>query len=525
MNLTRKHSVDYTLKALKNDNSRKLKRTLDWRNIAIMSVAMCVGAGIFSVGARVISVYSGPSAIISFLIAGFVCLLAAMCYAEFSSVIPVTGSAYTYSYAALGEFMAWLIGWSVILEMFLAATVILKYWCVYLYDFFDLLGADLSPIHIGGNGSADSGLVFDWPIPILAFVLVFLLIRGTDISSMVANVLVVVKLIVIAVVVIMGLKYFDLANFKPFIPASVESVSDVSNVLHQSLFSFLLGLNPSNYGIIGIFSGASVIFFAFIGFDNAASLSEEAKDPRKNVPLGLIAGVLLVTGIYVTVAVITCGMVPYTAFAEWTATHPDSTPSLTTAFAIHGDNNIGAIIAFGIIIGLFSVILMCMLGFSRIVFAMSRDGLLPKSLSVTGKHDTPYRIQIIGGVLMTLVAAFAYADVLDEMISIGTLFAFIVVSYSVPVFRKNGEKKFREIEKKHPELIDEDATSGVKPFQVPFCPVFPIISGTVCLWLTMQLAVRTWLTFLIWMAIGLVIYFLYSYKHSELELHSEYIAD
>jgi APA family basic amino acid/polyamine antiporter len=492
------------------DQKRQLVRTLDWKQIAVSCVAICVGAGIFSVGAKVISQDAGPSSVLSFLIAGLVCALAAMCYAEFSSVIPIAGSAYTYSYTAVGEIFGWIIGWNIILELFLATTVIMKYWCVYLYDFFYFIGIGwLGPIQIGD-------FKVDWPIFIIAAAFVMLLIRGTELAAKTTTVLAVLKVAVVFIVIIMGVRYFDIANFTPFVPEA-KPIDGDSGIFSQSLFSFILGQEPMHFGIFGILAGAGVIFFAFIGFDSAAGLAEETKNPRKNVPLGLMVGVAAVVILYILVAIVTCGMVPYTAFSDYQIDHPDMTASLTTAFAIHGDNVVGGIISVGIVIGLISVILVAMLSVSRVIFAMSRGGLLPRSLSITSKYKTPHRCIILVGILATAIAAFAYVSVLDNMISIGTLSAFILVSIAVPIYRK------RTNYDKNNDLVVDQNGDKIKPFRVPFSPIFPIISAVVCFWLMLQLNIETWLAFGIWLVVGLAIYFGFGYRNSELNKHPEFI--
>ncbi|MDR0950688.1 MAG: amino acid permease [Candidatus Ancillula sp.] len=515
MNLLRKHSKEYTFKHLEGDEQRQLKRSLHWWDITIMAIAICVGAGIFSVGAKVITQYAGPASIISFIIAGVICGLAAMCYAEFTSVIPVAGSAYTYSYSALGEIVAWIIGWDLILEFFLSTAVILKYWCVYLYSTLRLLGMQ------GAGGWVIGGRTFDWPIFVAALFIILVLVKGASFSSKTAGFFVALKLAIILIIIVMGIQYFNPANFTPFIPPASTSGVNAGDTMRQSLFSFMLGQQPQVYGIFGIFTGAGIIFFAFLGFDGAASVAEETVNPRKNVPIGLMAGVGVVTVIYIAIAVITVGMVKYTDFNAYLAAHPGETASLTTAFEIRGANNVGGIIALGILIGLTSVIMMTLQSLTRIVFAMSRDGLLPRWFSITSKKEkVPHRIIIVAGILVALVAAFAYVDVLDEMINIGTLSAFILVSFAVPIFRRLRKKRGEDID----TVVRMDG-ERVKIFKVPLSPFLPILSGIICIWLTLQLAVITWVCFVVWLIVGLAIYFGFGYKHSELEIHPEFIEN
>jgi APA family basic amino acid/polyamine antiporter len=462
---------------------------------------MCVGAGIFSVGAKVIANEAGPSAIISFLIAGAACALAAMCYAEFSSTIPIAGSAYTYSYSTLGEIVAWIVGWNLILELFMAASVILKYWSEYFFTFVELFGGKIA--HTIGSRV----LAIEWPILIGAVLFTTMLVIGTKFSTRFATIFVIIKVSVIIFIVVNGFRFFNPANLTPFIPPAQPLDQSSSGVLDQTLISFIFGQAPERFGVFGIFAGAVIVIFAFVGFDTAATVAEETKNPKRNVPLGLFVGVAIVTLLYILTALVTAGMVPHTAFAEFAKTHPDSTPTLATAFQIVGEDWVGALSAFGIFVGLTSVVPVCLLGLSRVVFAMSRDGLMPRWVSVTSKRfSTPYRINIIAGVLAFFVASFTSIELLSDMINIGTLSAFIVVSFSVPILRKLHREK------------DDDG------FKVPFSPVLPIVSGCVCVWLALNLAIETWMAFGIWLVAGLTFYLAYGRRKSILAKRPEHIA-
>ncbi|MDR2508589.1 MAG: amino acid permease [Candidatus Ancillula sp.] len=499
--MLRRPRLEYTLSRAELDQKRALKRSLTWFDIAILGISMSVGAGIFSVGAKVISEQAGPAAIISFLIAAVVCALAAMCYAEFASSIPIAGSAYTFSYSTLGEIIAWVIGWNIILELFMAGSVVIKYWAVYLYTSMRLLGVSLpGQIHI-------LNFNVDWTIFLGAIFFTSLLVFGTKLSARVASVFVVIKIGVILFVVIAGFRYFDPQNLVPFIPDATP-ISGESSLETQSILSALLGLTPQAFGVMGIFSGAAIIFFAFIGFDNAAAVAEETLNPRRNMPIGLMVGIGVVSLLYMLTAVVSAGMVPISGYLQYKAEHPDETVSLATAFEINGQNFAGAISAMGAFVGLTTVVLICMLGLSRVLFAISRDGLLPRYLSETSKRGTPARLQIMIGVAIAVTAAFADVDTLAEMINVGTLSAFVVVSFSVPILRKR---------------MQEFDSAKEQRFRVPLSPGLPIISGTICILLSLNLAVITWVFFLIWVAAGLVIYFGYGVRHSELAKHPENI--
>ena len=286
MNIFRKKSVEQTL-AETAETGHKLKRDLTWWDLAIMGVAVAVGAGIFSIGAQAAAFHAGPAVIISFLIAGIVCGAAVMCYAEFASMIPVAGSAYTFTYTTVGEIVAWIIGWDLILEMLMAGSVVSKYWGVYLNDFFRLVGWNINTNVAIGSFHCDFA-----PIVIVAFFTV-LLVFGTKIGARVDGALTILKIAIVLFVVIVGFFYVKASNFTPFIPpsepvASSDAASGVSAAMNQPLWQWFTGMTPTIYGVTGILSGAALVFFAFLGFDVVATTSEEAINPRKNVPLGIV---------------------------------------------------------------------------------------------------------------------------------------------------------------------------------------------------------------------------------------------
>ncbi|MDR0951129.1 MAG: amino acid permease [Candidatus Ancillula sp.] len=497
----RRPQINSLIQTAQNDRGgSKLKRTLGWWDVAVLGISMSVGAGIFSVGATVIANYAGPASILSFLIAAVVISIAAMCYAEFASTLPVTGSAYTFAYSTAGEIIAWITGWSLILELFMGASVILKFWAVYLRDFLRLLGFSLP----GQLTITNTNIKIEWICLVGALIFTLLLVLGTKLSTRVAAIFVVIKVLVVLFVIVMGLKYFNILNFQPFIlPA--EATNQSTGSAGSSLFQTLIGQGGQTFGILGIFSGASVIAFAFLGFDNAATAAEETENPKRNMPLGLLAGIGIVSILYILMAISTAGMVKPSDYANYASTHPDSTPSISTAFEILGDNQTGAIISFGAFLGLTTVVLVAMYSLSRTFFAISRDGLLPKSLYQTSKKfSTPAKLQIGIGVCIALVASMTKVEILAEMVNIGTLFAFIIVSFSIPKLRKIISTN------KDMEIIQNET------FKVPLSPILPIISGLVCLWLAINLAVTTWIIFVLWLILGLFIYLFYGYSHSNL---------
>lgn len=485
MNVFRKKSVEQTI-AETGESGRSLKRDLTWWDLAIMGVAVAVGAGIFSIGAQAAAFHAGPAVIISFLIAGIVCGAAVMCYAEFASMIPVAGSAYTFTYTTVGEIIAWVIGWDLILEMLMEGSVVSKYWGVYLNDFFRLIGWNINTNIAIGSFNFDVA-----PLIIVAF-FTALLVLGTKIGARVDGALTVLKIAIVLFVVVVGFFYIKADNFTPFIPPSepaASSDSGVSAVMNQPLWQWATGMTPSIYGVAGIISGAALVFFAFLGFDVVATTSEEAINPKRNVPLGIGVGMGLIIVLYTLVAIVTTGMVSYKDLAK------QASPSLATAFEMVGANWAAKIISFGIVIGLATVVMVLLLGLTRVVFAMSRDGLLPRGLSHTGKHGTPVRLQVIVGVVMALIAACSDVDVLADMVNIGTLSAFTLVAISVPIMRR-----------KRPDLK--------RTFRMPGNPWIPILIALANVWLMLNLSVLTWIRFVVWLLVGFAIYFGYGYRHA-----------
>lgn len=483
MSIWRTKSIEDSL-ADSSVEGRSLKRTLGTWDLMIMGVAVAVGAGIFSVGAKAAGNYAGPSVSLAFILAAVTCALAIMCYAEFASTVPVAGSAYTFTYATLGELLAWIIGWDLILEMLTAAAVIAKYWGIYLSNVFLLWGWDVpSELDV-------FGLKVSWGAFVIVAIFTTLLVLGTKLSSRVASVFTIIKVAIVIFVIVVGAFFVKAANYTPFIPDEVPTKGGASDAWSQSLFSFMTGAAPAQYGVFGLLAGASLVFFAFIGFDVVATSAEEVENPQRNLPRGIFGGLAIVTVLYVGVSLVLTGMVPYTTLAE------AEDPSLATAFIAVGADWAAQVISIGILAGLTTVIMVLLLGLARVVFAMSRDGLLPRSLSVTSeKRKTPVRVQLIVGALVALIAGLTDVGILEEMINIGTLSAFVLVSVAVIVLRK-----------KYPKLP--------RAFRVPWSPFLPILSAVLCVWLMLNLTTLTWVRFLVWLALGFIIYFAYSRRHS-----------
>lgn len=485
MNLFRTKSVEQSI-ADSGEKGRTLKRSLTTWDLMIMGVAVAVGAGIFSVGAQAAAFNAGPAVTISFVLAAVTCALAIMCYAEFATAIPVAGSAYVFTYATMGELIAWIIGWNLILELLMAGAVIAKFWGVYLSDLFAVLNLDVpSQINL-------LGITVYWGPLIIVAIFTTILVLGTKLSARVNNIFTIIKIAIVLFVIVVGFFYINGDNYTPFVPASEPAAELAGGWASQPFLSFLSGANPAVYGFTGIISGAALVFFAFIGFDVVATSAEEVKDPQKTLPRGIFGGLALVTVLYILVTLAVTGMVSYKDLAA------TESPSLATAFQLVGADWAAGIISVGSLVGLTTVIMVLLMGLARVIFAMSRDGLLPRGLSRTSpKRSTPVRTQILCGVVVALLAGFTEVELLAEMINIGTLSAFVTVSLGILVLRK-----------KRPDL---------KPsFRVPFGKVIPILSAVLCVYLMLNLATVTWVFFGIWLIIGFAIYFAYGQRHSRL---------
>ncbi|OLP02211.1 amino acid permease [Mycolicibacterium porcinum] len=478
--LRRTKSVEQSI-ADTDEPATRLRKNLTWWDLTVFGVSVVIGAGIFTITASTAGNLTGPAISIAFLIAAVACGLAALCYAEFASTVPVAGSAYTFSYATFGEFAAWIIGWDLILEFAVASAVVAKGWSSYLGTVFGF-----------GGGIADfGGLSVDWgALLIIAFVTVLLVI-GTKLSAHFSLAITIIKVSVVLLVVVVGAFYIKAANYTPFIPPNEAGES--ASGADQSLFSLLTGAAGSHYGWYGVLAGASIVFFAFIGFDVVATTAEETRDPQRDVPRGILASLAIVTVLYVAVSVVLSGMVSYTVLRD----APEGHANLATAFDVNGVHWAAKVISIGALAGLTTVVIVLMLGQTRVLFAMSRDGLLPRKLAVTGSHGTPVRITVIVGVLVAIAASVFPMGRLEEMVNIGTLFAFVLVSAGVIVLRRT-----------RPDLP--------RGFRVPWVPVLPIAAILACLWLMLNLTGLTWIRFLLWMVIGVVVYLVYGRRHSAL---------
>ncbi|MBB3750285.1 APA family basic amino acid/polyamine antiporter [Mycolicibacterium sp. BK634] len=462
----------------------RLRKNLTWWDLTVFGVSVVVGAGIFTVTASTFGNITGPAISVSFVIAAVTCGLAALCYAEFASTLPVAGSAYTFSYATFGEFVAWIIGWDLILEFAVGAAVVAKGWSSYLGTVFGFSGGVMT---IGP-------LDFDWGALLIVVVVATLLALGTKLSANFSAVITAIKVAVVALVVIVGAFYIKTANFSPFIPESEAGKGGSGTGINQSVFSLLTGAESSHYGWYGMLAGASIVFFAFIGFDVVATTAEETKNPQRDVARGILASLAIVTVLYVSVSIVLSGMVNY---ADLRDKAQDGHANLATAFALNGVDWAAKVISIGALAGLTTVVMVLILGLSRVLFAMARDGLLPRELAKTGSRGTPVRITVLVAVLIAVAATVFPIEKLEEMVNVGTLFAFILVSAGVIMLRRT-----------RPDLE--------RGFRAPLVPWLPLLSIAACGWLMLNLTGLTWIRFIVWMAIGVGFYLLYGRRHSVL---------
>ncbi len=479
MSLLRKKTIEQSI-ADTDEPEYQLKKRLTAIDLTVFGIGVIIGAGIFTLTGRAAQAYAGPGIALSFVFAAICCGLAALCYAEFSSTVPVSGSAYTFSYFSLGEIFAWIIGWDLLLELMLGASVVAQGWSTYAKLFLEQIGLGW-PDSIGPDSNVNVLAM------LLIIVLTILATIGIKESLRVNLALVAVKLFVVLFVIIAGLFYIKGENLTPFIPPSVPAESgDVS--ITTPLFQALFGFTPSTFGVMGLVSGASLVFFAFIGFDVVATTAEEAKNPQRDLPRGIIGSLAICTVLYVLVCIVITGMVNYKDIS--------SEAALAEAFRSVGRPGFATLISAGAVAGLTTVVLTLMIGAARVVFAMSRDHLVPKNLGKTHpKFGTPYRLTLGIGVVVALVAGVTPIGKLEEMVNIGTLAAFTLVSIAVPLLRKT-----------RPDIE--------RSFRVPWSPVVPILAALICIYLMLNLSLETWLRFAIWMAIGFIVYFAYGYRRS-----------
>ncbi len=464
-----------------------LRKSLSALDLTVFGVGVIIGTGIFVLTGQVARSYAGPAVALSFVAAGVVCALAALCYAEFASTVPVAGSAYTFSYASIGELPAWIIGWDLILELALGCAVVAVGWSGYIRSLLDTAGLRL-PRGLTGVGA---GGEFDLMAFLLVLVLTGVLVAGMKLSARLTSLIVGIKVIVVLIVIVAGAFYVSSANYMPFLPAA-QRAGGASSGLGAPLVQLIFGYKPTTFGVWGVFTAAAVVFFAFIGFDIVATAAEETRNPARDVPLGILGSLAVCTVLYVAVSVVVTGMQKYSRLSV--------EAPLSDAFKVNHAPVWSGVISFGAAVGLTSVCMILLLGQSRVFFAMSRDGLLPRFFSqVHPRFGTPYRATLLLGLVVAVVAGFTSIAELSELVNIGTLFAFVVVAVGVVILRRT-----------RPDLP--------RSFRTPWVPVIPVLSVCASLWLMLNLPAETWLRFAVWMVVGFLLYFAYGRRHSRLGL-------
>jgi APA family basic amino acid/polyamine antiporter len=475
------------------EGDNRLRRTLGPLQLTSLGIGCIIGAGIFVVTGVAAHDKAGPALMLSFVVSGMACIFAALCYAEFASLAPVAGSAYTYAYATLGELMAWIIGWDLILEYTIASSAVAHGWSHYFQEFLRgamnmefpaFLGKAPFDIDPAGGGLALTGTLVDLPAVAVTAALTLILIRGIRESAWVNTLMVVIKLAVVLFVIVAGAFYVDPANWRPFAPYGWSGISFFGN-------QWVLGQTGKGGEPLGMLAAAAIIFFAYIGFDSVSTHAEEAKNPKRDIPIGIIASLAVCTVLYIAVSAVITGMVPYDQI--------DIDAPIAAAFRLKGLPWAHLLISVGGVVGITSVLLVLMLSQPRVMLAMARDGLVPPSVFgvVHPRFRTPWISQIVMGVAVAMLTGVLPLRVLTELVNIGTLLAFVVVCASILILRRT-----------HPH--------AQRPFRVPFSPVIPILGMLTSLMLMLSLPRENWWRLGIWLLAGLAIYFFYGRKHSTL---------
>lgn len=469
MSLFARKSVERIV-AESESGEHHLKKTLGAGNLVALGIGAIIGAGLFSLTGIAAAENAGPAVVLSFVVAAFGCAFAGMCYSEFATMIPIAGSAYTYAYATMGELLAWIIGWDLVLEYAVGAATVSVSWSSYVTKLAHSWGFDL-PVALTQCPWDQPAGIINLPAVLIVIAISMLLMIGISESARVNAIIVVVKVSIVIIVIAIGFAYVKPENYVPFIPPNT------------GVFG--------HFGFSGVMRAAAVIFFAYIGFDAVSTAAQEAKRPQRDMPIGIIGSLVICTILYILFARVLTGMVHYSTFKG------DAAP-VATVISLFPYPWLQTTIVIGIIAGYTSVILVMLLGQSRVFYSMSRDGLLPKVFSdIHPKWLTPYRCNLIFMVFVSLFSGFLPISKLGHMTSIGTLLAFVIVCVGIMVMRHT-----------HPDIP--------RPYRTPFVPVVPIMGVVVCFAMMASLDSETWYRLVIWLAIGLAIYFGYSRKHSHL---------
>jgi APA family basic amino acid/polyamine antiporter len=485
----------------------RLRRILGPGQLTALGVGAIIGTGIFILTGVAAHDRTGPALMLSFVLAGLACVFAALCYAEFASMVPVAGSAYTYAYATLGELFAWIIGWDLILEYAVGSATVAHGWSAHFKEFIPIFHEGIAAIpaklptaisttpfdycvSVGAGcphtGFVSTGSYFDLPAVAITFILTVILVKGIRESATFNALMVVVKLVIVLMVIVIGgyvvYTRFGTTNWHPFAPYGYTGVS----FFGKSIFGDHVGPGGEPLGMI---AGAAIIFFAYIGFDSVSVHSEEAKNPAKDVPIGIIASLIICTLLYIAVSAVLTGMVPTREI--------DINAPVVEAFKRVGLTWMQYLVAFGAMTGITSVLLVMMLSQPRVMLALARDGLVPRGFfgDIHPKFRTPWKSTILTGIFVASMAGFIPLSILAEMTSIGTLFAFVIVCGAVIVMRRTNPNANR-------------------PFRAPLVPLVPILGIITCLLLMFSLPYENWVRLIIWLVIGLFIYFGYGRRHS-----------
>ncbi len=501
MSLFATKSIEKIIAEASETGEHTLKKTLSALDLTMLGVGAIIGTGIFVLTGQAAGKHAGPAVVISMIIAGIVSMFAALCYSEFAATIPISGSAYAYGYGTLGEFVAWIIGWDLILEYAFGAATVAVGWSGYVVSLLSDLGITFPPSLAAppgqaiplADGSTAYG-IFNLPAFLIAIAVTALLVKGIKESANFNSIIVIIKVLVVVLFIIAGIGYVNPSNLGIGCAAGSPGCSEFMP-----------------FGFPGVVTGAAVIFFAYIGFDAVSTAAQEARNPQRDMPIGILGSLIICTFLYILVSGIMVGLVDYHLLTN--AAAPIAV-AIDAAFAKAQGTTMGTvlsvfpmIIKVGAVLGLSSTMVVLVMGQPRVFYSMSKDGLLPKwAAKIHPKYQTPYVTTMITGAIVALLGGFVPINLLGELVSIGTLFAFVIVGTGIIILRSS-----------NPALN--------RPFKVPFVPFIPMATVVSAAYLMNSLPIETWIRLIVWMSIGLVIYFAYSYSHSNLRNVTDEVAN